>query len=334
MLANYPNLSANNTRGNFKGKLAHNGERLVLSFPDTITSTNSTGLVTTNTIHIPVDEVNYGIGGRWGQWADGGGSSLELLDPRSNHRLAANWADSDESTKSSWVTIQNTGLLDLGHPSVPAADELQLFLQGPGEALIDDIQSFVPAGPNRVTNSTFEAGISGWVFQGTQRPSSWQNSGGYNSSGALHVRATERGNQAADRIRTYLNPAFSPGQTATIQAKARWLRGSPDVLFRFRGGFLEATGRLAVPFNLVPPGLVTAPRGPMLDQRFMTSHTARSCLRPTSLSALWPEPKLRMESNLSFAITDAIPQPIFLLFQCWMMDRTEMPLPVTASIRP
>ena len=39
-------------------------------------------------------------GGRWGQWAHGGGSSLELINPNTNHRLAGNWADSDETRKS------------------------------------------------------------------------------------------------------------------------------------------------------------------------------------------------------------------------------------------
>ena len=60
------------------------------------------------------DQVTYGTGGRWGEWSGGGGSSLELIDPHSNHRLAANWADSDETQKSSWVDIENTGVLDNG----------------------------------------------------------------------------------------------------------------------------------------------------------------------------------------------------------------------------
>src|SRR2546426_331070 len=94
LLDNYATLTTNNTLGNFSGRLSGRGERLALTMPDTIIATNSTGVVETNTIHIAVDEVTYGTGGRWGQWADGGGSSLELIDARANHRLAANWADS------------------------------------------------------------------------------------------------------------------------------------------------------------------------------------------------------------------------------------------------
>ncbi|HWI58675.1 MAG TPA: lamin tail domain-containing protein, partial [Bacillota bacterium] len=79
MLTNYPNLNATNLVGNFDGSLAGRGERLALSMPDDIVSTNSHGVVTTNMIYIVVNEVAYGIGGRWGQWANRGGSSLELI---------------------------------------------------------------------------------------------------------------------------------------------------------------------------------------------------------------------------------------------------------------
>ena len=44
----------------------------------------------------------------------GGGSSLELVNPNSNHRLAYNWADSDETAKSTWTNLQYTGVLDNG----------------------------------------------------------------------------------------------------------------------------------------------------------------------------------------------------------------------------
>ena len=68
----------------------------------------------TGTIYVVEDEVTYGTGGRWGQWAHGGGSSLELINPNSNHRLAYNWADSDETRKSVWTNLEFTGVLDLG----------------------------------------------------------------------------------------------------------------------------------------------------------------------------------------------------------------------------
>src|SRR5205085_332411 len=93
LFSHYGSLSSGNTVGNYTGKLSHNGERLVLSMPDPFAKTNSHGNLTTNTLYVVEDEVTYGTGGRWGQWASGGGSSLELIDPRNNHRLAYNWAD-------------------------------------------------------------------------------------------------------------------------------------------------------------------------------------------------------------------------------------------------
>ncbi|MGC3959438.1 MAG: lamin tail domain-containing protein [Verrucomicrobiota bacterium] len=114
LLTNYAQLNATNAYGNFSGKLSGSGERLTLTMPDDIVSTNGLGTVTTNWIDIVVDDVTYATGGRWGRWSDGGGSSLELIDARSNKRLAANWADSDETAKAPWTIIQATGLLDNG----------------------------------------------------------------------------------------------------------------------------------------------------------------------------------------------------------------------------
>src|SRR5664280_2598964 len=89
LFAKYPNLNSGNTVGNYSGKLSHNGELVQLSMPQT--------LYTNTAILVAEDQVTYGTGGRWGEWSSGGGSSLELIDPHSNHRLASNWADSDET---------------------------------------------------------------------------------------------------------------------------------------------------------------------------------------------------------------------------------------------
>ena len=77
-------------------------------------------------------------GERWPKWANGGGSSLELIDPRSDHRLSDNWADSDETAKAGWTTIEFTGRLDHGDGS--AANSLQVLMMGAGECLLDDVE--------------------------------------------------------------------------------------------------------------------------------------------------------------------------------------------------
>src|SRR5204863_686173 len=139
LLTNYPGLSGANTVGDFDGTLANGGEHLALSMPDEIASTNAAGQVVTNFIHIVVDDVTYGTGGRWGKWAHGGGSSLELRDARGDRRLAPSWADSDETGKSAWTNLEFTGVLDNGRG---AADSLQIIMLGQGECLVDDLEVF------------------------------------------------------------------------------------------------------------------------------------------------------------------------------------------------
>src|SRR6185436_12886538 len=107
---NYPNLNATNLFGDYNGSLANSGERLALAAPDYEVVTNGSGQVFTNvSFHFVVNEVTYQTGGRWGNWSDGGGSSLELIDPNADNSLSANWADSDESAKSTWTSFEYTG---------------------------------------------------------------------------------------------------------------------------------------------------------------------------------------------------------------------------------
>ena len=89
----------------------------------------------------------------------GGGSSLELIDPHSNHRLAANWADSDETKKSAWVDIENTGVLDNGsNYYAPGIYYAQIGLLDAGECLVDNVEVDYK-GSNYAANATFESGL-------------------------------------------------------------------------------------------------------------------------------------------------------------------------------
>ena len=250
LLSRYPNLSANNTLGDFNGSLGNSGERIALAMPDPSFATNG-NVITTNFNYVVVDEVAYRNGGRWGQWSDGGGSSLELIDASSDNRLAANWADSDETAKAPWTTVEVRGVLDNG---TSAADQLQTLLQGAGECLIDDVEVRTLAGVNVVANSTFEGGATGWTAEGTQEQSGLETSGGFNSAQSYHVRATERGDNQVNRIRTPLTAAQISGATNTIRARVRWLRGHPEILFRLRGNWLEAAVTMDLPTNLGTPG--------------------------------------------------------------------------------
>jgi hypothetical protein len=247
LFAHYTNLSVANTYGNYSGKLSHSGELVELAQPQSYFGTN--------TIYVSEDQVTYGTGGRWGQWSGGGGSSLELIDPHSNHRLAANWADSDETQKSQWVQIVNTGVLDNGANYGSTIDYVQLGLLDSGECLVDNIEVDF-GGVNYISNGTFDsgAGLTGWSMQGCMSRSSLETSG-YQSANSLHVRCS-------DKIWTGVNSCegrltantLTSGQTVTMKFQARWLHGWPEALMRLHGNWLEATGALPVPANLGSPG--------------------------------------------------------------------------------
>ncbi len=249
---NYAQLNALNCLGDFSGSLANGGERIELNFPDEVVSLNAQGQPRTNIIHILHDEVRYDSGGRWGRYSGGGGSSLELLDAHSDNRLAPNWTDSEDSAKSAWVTVENTGVMDNGWAD---AYQLHITLLGAGEALIDNIEVIPAGGANVIANGTFESGAEGWVFQGNHNETSLETSGGFGSTRSLHLRTTGRGDHGANRIRTQLPSTIAPGTTVTLRAKVRWLKGNPNILLRLRGNWLDAPAYTLTARNLGTPGL-------------------------------------------------------------------------------
>jgi hypothetical protein len=269
LLANYPNLTTNNAFGNFDGDLSNSGERLALSKRDFVTETNQFGIVVTNAIHITVSELTYFDGGRWSELADGGGSSLELIDPRADTLRAASWAASDETAKAPWTTVQVTDTLTLGNGSY-TANRFQIIMQGAGECLIDDIE-LIPAGStNILINGDFETPTNTWRFFGNHSRSAIEPLDGQN---VLHVRAPGDGDTAHNAIRGNMVRALSSG-TATVRAKIRWLSGWPEVILRIRGNSLEVPARMQVPKNLGTPGQANSRRvnnsGPAI---FDVTHT-------------------------------------------------------------
>jgi hypothetical protein len=252
LAVSYTNLNAKNLVGDFSGSLSGKGERLALAKLDRSVSTNAQSQVVTNLLYPIVNEVTYGTGGRWGQWSDGGGSSLELVDFQSDNSFAGNWADSDETRKAPWTLVSAKGTIDNGNV---AADQLQVLLQGQGECLIDDVAVVDNAGVNRIANSSFEPDATGWTAEGTESLSGLESSEGFNSNHSYHVRAVERGDNQVNRVRTALTSALPSGmQNVTIRARVRWLKGHPEVLLRLRGNWLECAGEMGLPRNPGTPG--------------------------------------------------------------------------------
>ena len=249
LLASQKDLDTTLVYGNYSGTLSNRGERLILTMPKEVPVVGKPNEL--KSVTVPVDEVTYGDGGNWGKWSDANGSSLELRDPNSDNRQSSNWADSDESEKSDWVTIYGEGSPDKTRSHLFPANYLQIFLLDQGECLVDDVQVFdAKTNAKRVQNPGFEK-KSNLEIVGTHNQSKIIAGKGPDGSKALHVKASNRGDTEGNAI--WLSLSGSNPSKMRIEAKARWLRGHPELLMRTRNGGYEAFGSLPVPTNLGTP---------------------------------------------------------------------------------
>ncbi|MDG2324640.1 MAG: lamin tail domain-containing protein [Akkermansiaceae bacterium] len=255
-LANHPGLVANSVVGDYEGTLSDAGERVALSRWE-------------DGFLVVEDEVSYRDSDRWHRFSDGRGATLERRDSGAGSFGASNWVDSDESAKAGWTTVEFNGTLAHGNSAAPA-DQVQMFLLGPGEALVDQVEVIPDGGSNILANGDFESGTSGWFFQGNQRRSQLETGESFEGSNSLKLVASRRGDPGPNRARTVLSQTLSSGSKATLRARVRWLAGHPEFILRFRGNWLEAAGQLDVPANLGTPGAVNSQAvtnaGPQIEE--------------------------------------------------------------------
>jgi hypothetical protein len=257
LIAIYTNLNTNNVFGPYTGTLANGGERVVLAAADYDRVQGPIGEVLEK-LPVPVSDLIYGDGGAWGQWSDGLGSSLELIDLEGDVKHPSNWADSNDTGESLWTSIEYNGPVGqiLG---TPYNDSLILFLEGLGECLVDEVEVRVDGGPNLVINGGFESGLSGWTLQGSHDFSTIENEG-FVGGKSLHLRAGSRGDNQSNRILSspFASPIPADAQNVSIRAKVRWHRGLPEILLRLHGTATEAYGRLSLPRRLGTPGMANS----------------------------------------------------------------------------
>ncbi len=255
LLSNHTSLPPAIVHGNWSGSLRNRGERITLSKPDEILSTNDLGEVTSRTVAIPVGEVAWRDGGRWGKWADGGGSSLELIDPRADPLRAPSWADSDESGKAPWQEFSVNDVLRFGSQT---PDWVHLGMLGAGECLVDNVEVLGPTGLALLSNGGFEAGsgtaATGWTFGGHHSRSRVEATGAFAGSRVLRVIAPGDLDAGRNCVRAPISGGLNNDVRGTMRLRARWVAGWPELLMRTRGGGLEMTARMAVPRNLGTPG--------------------------------------------------------------------------------
>lgn len=232
--------------GPYDGALANEGERLALA--------DARG----NT----VDEVRYHDGGRWPEWADGGGSSLERIDPRAPGDAPSAWQASDETARAPWTEVRYASA------RFGLESEMQLWLLGKGACVLDDFH-VTSGGVEYVADGDLESGRERYVFKGTHADSFFTTEEAASGQYALQVEASGRGEQRWNHIEFDTTRPLVNGLTYTVSYRARWLRGMPSILARQHGHGLARTVRLAVPEDLGTPGRRNSRcldnAGPVLD---------------------------------------------------------------------
>ena len=210
----------------------------------------------------PANEVRYFDDGRWPEYADGGGSSLELRDPRADNTAAEAWAASDESTRSAWQTYTWRGVSEPGQAGEPTLwHEFALcLLDGPGEVLLDDISVIeTPATVPKqlIQNGSFGGGSAAhWRLLGTHRRSRVEAEPGNPGNYVLHLVASGSGEYQGNQIETTLtnNTAIVDGREYEISFRAKWLAGASRLNARLYFNRLARTLALAVPEHNGTPG--------------------------------------------------------------------------------
>ncbi len=253
----YPELT--NVLGNFRGTLANAGEQIRLR--------DALGNV--------ADEVHYFHDGRWDSRADGAGPSLELTDPFADNRRGEVWQASDDAAQSNWQTYSYRGIPERAVPGEPTVwNELALgFLDGPGEALFDDIRVIEDpdgAAVSLTQNGSFESGDSAhWRLLGNHQRSRVIQDG---NNWVLHAIADGAAEYQGNQIETTFadNVKLKTGVTYEISYRARWLSGSRQVNSRLYFNRLPKTTILEVPERTGTPGRVNSTfrtaSGPTFDQ--------------------------------------------------------------------
>ncbi len=228
--------------GEFSGKLSRSGERIRLI----------------DNFGNQADLVRYLDGSPWPEFADGGGSSIELRDPHSDNLFPEAWEGSDESFKSSWKTYTYRGV---AAPSSLGPDnqwqEFVIGLLNDGEVLLDDINVIEdPDGTpvELIQNSTFDTGPANWRIIGNHRHSEVVPDPEDSGNDVLRLKATGSTEHMHNHAETTLKSAVINGRTYEISFRAKWLAGSDQFNVRLYFNRLAKTILLDVPEKNGTPG--------------------------------------------------------------------------------
>lgn len=226
------------------------------------------------------DEVHYHDRGRWPEWADGGGSSLELIDPNADNSRPESWAASDESAFSTWETVSYTGRGSNIGNDLTNWHEFVMGLLDAGECLIDDISVVEDPGlageRELIQNGNFSGGTADkWRIIGTHKTSQVIDDPTAAGNKVLHLRASA----ATEHMHNHACTTLKAGATfVTINAaknyrisfRAKWVRGSPRLHTRLYFNRLAQQTVLPRPATGGTPGAANRSRvanaGPAFEE--------------------------------------------------------------------
>jgi hypothetical protein len=244
--------------GDFGGNLSNRGETLVLS----------------DQYGNPADTIRYYDGGTWPEYADGGGCSMELIDPFADNNRAEAWAASNELGRSPWqeyVYPMVAGSSPVGNDNLYS--EFVMGLLDQGEILIDDIQVIEDpdgAAYQLLQNSNFTNDTEKWRIIGNHSTSVVVSDPEDSSNNVLKLIATGPTEHMSNHAETTLanSRRVGNGKFYEIRFRARWVAGTPLLNTRLFFNRVASTTYLDVPERNGTPGEVNSQAKPNIGPTF------------------------------------------------------------------
>lgn len=246
----------------------------------------------------PGDEVRYFDGGRWPEYADGGGSSLELRDAWADNAQAEAWAASNESGRSGWsnYTYRAVAQNVLGPTQW---NEFVIGLLEAGECLIDDLHviespDFSPV--EMLQNGSFETGLGAWRALGSHGQSRVEADPDKAGGHVLHLVATGPTDHMHNHLETTLanGRAVTDGKTYQVSFRAKWLAGNNRLNTRLYFNRVARTTPLHMPALHGTPGASNSTAngnlGPTFDA-FQHNPTVPQVNQPVTVGVCVADPQ-------------------------------------------
>ena len=289
--AKWPEVAANIV-GDFSGRL-QGGERFLLR----------------DAAGNPVNETRVFEGG----WSDGGGSSLELIDPRSESSTRGAWADSEESARGAWQSVSYRMIAGQTYGST-RWNEFRIGLLDAGIVLLDDVSVVRdPDGAREevIQNGNFETttGNIRWRFLGHHRGeivSDPDNAANH----VLRLSTEDRAVMNHNHVETTLlnNAPLVNGQPYEVRFRGRWIAGSPQVNTRAYFSKLAKTTILPMPARNGTPGAPNSRlmpnAGPALTG-LRHSPVVPPTNQPVTISVRATDPDVVVSATLNYRVNPA-----------------------------